>query len=150
MNRSSRITRRGFLHHSAAGVVSALTLPVFIPRHVLGSTTAPGANEQIVLGIVGMGQRGNQLLGNIPDSGRVAAICDADSRKTAKTTKTQQADWNVYQDYRKMLDQRDLDAVIVCACDHHHVLAGMLACRPARISTSRNRCRSTFEKAALW
>jgi predicted dehydrogenase len=62
----------------------------------------------------------------------VAAICDADSRKTAAAAKTHQADWSIYQDYRKMLDRSDLDAVIVCACDHHHVLAGMLACQAGK------------------
>ena len=31
-----------------------------------------------------------------------------------------------------MLDQKDLDAVIICPCDHHHVLAGMLACQAGK------------------
>ena len=40
-----------------------------------------------------------------------------------------QADWKVYDDYRKLFQRKDLTAVIVCPCDHHHVLAGILACQ---------------------
>jgi predicted dehydrogenase len=88
-----------------------------------------GANEEIVVGLVGMGVRGNDLVDNIPAGGRIAAICDVDPRKTAGALKKSQAKWKVYSDYRRMFEQKDLDAVIVCPCDHHHVHAGILACQ---------------------
>jgi len=101
MREHAHITRRAFLRDgSLVGLAAAA--PLIVPRHVLGSAAAPGASEQVVLGIVGMGQRGNQLLGNIPASGRVAAICDADSRRTVAATSSQRARWKVYQDYRKL------------------------------------------------
>jgi predicted dehydrogenase len=121
--------RREFLR---AGSAAALSLPLFVPRHVLGLAGQPGANEQIVVGIVGMGVRGDQLALNVPPSGRVAAVCDADARKTAAVTQKHGADWKIYKDYRQMVEQRDLDAVIVTACDHHHVLASVLACQAGK------------------
>ncbi len=129
---TSNMTRRGFLKNSTLAAATAMAFPTIIPRHVLGSATAPGANEQIVVGIVGMGVRGNQLVLNVPASGRVAAICDADARKTAAANSEHQMDWKIYQDYRRMLEQPDLDAVIVCPCDHHHVLASILACQAGK------------------
>jgi predicted dehydrogenase len=129
---TSNESRRIFLKKSALTASSALALPAFVPRHVLGFAGVPGANEQIVLGIVGMGQRGNQLLFNIPESGRVGAICDPDSRKTASATKEHQAKWSIHGDYRKMVERSDLDAIIVTACDHHHVLPGILACQAGK------------------
>ena len=114
--------RRRFLKVSALAS-AAITLPAFIPRRVFG------ANERINLGVIGMGERGNQLLSNIPGNGQIVAICDADLRKTETSTIANRASWKVFQDYRKMLDQRDLDAVIVTAADHHHVLASLLACQ---------------------
>ncbi len=129
---SSAMSRRRFLKHSAIATSSAVALPTVIPRHVLAAPGQPGANEQIVVGIVGMGVRGSQLVLNVPASGRVAAICDADSRKTLAATKQRQASWKVYQDYRAMLEQADLDAVMVAACDHHHVLASILACQAGK------------------
>ena len=118
---SSQQSRRRFLM-GATQVAGAMAAPYFVPSSALASDNRPGANDRIVLGVIGMGQRGNQLLANIPASGSVAAICDADSRKSSTAVAKHQADWKVYQDYRKMLDQRDLDAVIVCPTDHHHVL----------------------------
>jgi hypothetical protein len=70
MDTSSQTTRRRFLRSSALTALSTLTLPAFVPRRVLGSANAPGANEQIVLGIIGMGQRGNQLLGVGPSGAK--------------------------------------------------------------------------------
>jgi len=131
MGRHQRITRRSFLRRSSTAA-AATAAPLFLPRDVLGSAATPGANERIVLAIIGMGERGNQMLHNIPPVGRVAAVCDADARRTAASIKRHQADWQPYQDYRKMLDRRDLDAVIVCATDHHHVLSGILACQAGK------------------
>ena len=131
MIRIGKMTRRKFLRAgTAAGLFTAA--PLFVPRHVLGLAGTAGANERIVLGIVGMGVRGDQLVLNVPASGRVAAICDADARKTAAATAKHKADWKIYQDYRKLIERKDLDAVIVAACDHHHVLASILACQAGK------------------
>ncbi len=129
---NSNISRRRFLRGSALAASSALAFPTIIPRHVLGSATAPGANDQIVVGIIGMGMRGDQLVLNVPESGRVGAICDADLRRTATATEKHQRDWKIYQDYRKLIEQKDLDAVMVATVDHHHVLASMLACQAGK------------------
>jgi len=127
-----RTTRRRFLIGTGRTLASACALPYFVPASAMASQNTAGANDRIVVGIVGMGVRGNQMLVNIPGSGTVGAICDADSRKTAKATKENAANWAVDKDYRKMVERPDLDAIIVTACDHHHVLAGMLACQAGK------------------
>ncbi len=80
MTRQHDSSRREFLRSGSAAALATIAAPLFIPRHVLGRAGTAGANEQVVLGIVGMGQRGNQLLANIPATARVAAICDADAQ----------------------------------------------------------------------
>lgn len=124
----NRDHRRAFLKRSLCAAAT-VSVPQFISGRVLGLAGEPGANDQIVVGIVGMGTRGRALVENIPASGRLAAICDADSRRTAAAVAEFQASWKVYDDYRKLLEQRDLNAVIVCPCCHHHVLASILACQ---------------------
>jgi predicted dehydrogenase len=128
---NSNFSRRRFLKGTLAAT-SAFALPTIIPRHVLGSATSPGANDQIVVGIIGMGMRGDQLVMNVPESGRVGAICDADLRRTTTATEKHQRDWKIYQDYRKLIEQKDLDAVMVATVDLHHVLASMLACQAGK------------------
>ncbi len=78
----SRITRRAFVRNGAVASAALLGCPLPNSSHVLASEKAPGANEQIVLGIIGMGVRGTQLVINVPSSGRVAAICDADAQNS--------------------------------------------------------------------
>ena len=132
IRKQNSISRRRFLSRSTQAAAGALAMPYFIPSTALAGPARPGANERIVVGIIGMGVRGDQLVLNVPASGRVAAVCDADSRKTAAVTAKHQADWKIYQDYRKLIEQPDLDAVIVAACDHHHVLASILACQAGK------------------
>ncbi len=123
-----QIRRRTFLGSAAA----AAAAPWLIPQSVLAAGDRPGANERITLGVIGMGVRGNQHLNNIPPAGQVAAICDCDLPNTTEALKTHQAKWQVYQDYRKLLERKDIDAVIVCPTDPHHVLASILACQAGK------------------
>jgi predicted dehydrogenase len=124
-----KVNRRAFLKRGVRTATAAFALPQFLPGRVLGLAGAPCASEQIVIGIVGMGTRGRALLHNIAPAGRLAAICDPDSWRTAAALNEFQANWKVYADYRKMFEQEDLNAVMVCPCCHHHVHAGILACQ---------------------
>ena len=122
-------SRRRFLKTSAA-LLSGV--PYFVPRHVLGFAGSPGANERIVVGVIGVGVRGKQLIRNIknlPGQGCVAAICDCDAGKVAETLQEHDADWKAYADYRHLIEQQDLDGVLICTPHHQHVLPGMLACQ---------------------
>lgn len=126
MTKSMSLSRRDLLRQAAA---AGFAMPYLVPRRVLGIEGTAGANAQIVLGFIGMGIRGTQLVKNIPAQGRIAAICDADGRKLATAMQTFQADWDTYDDYRRMLDRKDIDAVVIATPHHQHVLPAMLACQ---------------------
>ncbi len=123
------MNRRRALQRGVSAAAAAFAVPAFVPGHVFASAGSPGANERIVVGIVGMGIRGCQLVYNIPESGRIAAICDADSRKTALAAQELGDHWHVQADYRKLFDRKDLDAVLICTPHHQHVLPAILACQ---------------------
>lgn len=132
MNLSPSPSRRGFLKQCLSVSTAAVTIPYFVPRHVMGFAGSPSANEQIVVGVVGVGVRGKQLIRNIKNlsgKGRVAAICDCDARKIAETLQEHRADWKAYENYRRLFEQKDLDGVLICTPHHQHVLPGMLACQ---------------------
>lgn len=122
-----RQNRREFLGWATAGA-AAVALPEFVPGTVFAGEGRPGANERITVGIIGMGVRGNQLLMNIPADGQVAAVAEPHRSKLAASIEKHRGRWTTYADYRRLIEQRDLDAVIVCPTDPHHVLASMLAC----------------------
>lgn len=97
--------------------------------------------QQLRIGVIGTGVRGKYLIGNLPPSVRVVAICDSAKSHMADTITPTETFAEVldsfkngdakscrqYQDYRQMLDREKLDAVIIATPDHHHSLAALLA-----------------------
>jgi predicted dehydrogenase len=106
--------------------------PYFVPSSALAGPHRPGANDRVTLGIIGMGVRGNQLAGSMPSTAQIAAICDCDREATAAALNRFGASWDTCQDYRRLFDRKDIDAVIVCPTDPHHVLASILACQAGK------------------
>jgi predicted dehydrogenase len=102
---------------------------------------ARSANNIVRLGVIGTGVRGKHLIGNLPPSAQVTAICDCSQSRLASTLEPQgpfstvlqsfrdkaAAKCTTHQDYRRMFDREKLDAVIIATPDHHHTLAAMLA-----------------------
>jgi predicted dehydrogenase len=102
----------------------------FVPKQVLGDAHWSGANERIDIGVIGAGIRGRNLIGDMPSDGRVVAVCDCHERRIDRIRKLYPAmKFTAYADYRTMIEDARLDAVIITAPDHHHVHAAMLACR---------------------
>ncbi|WP_180806860.1 Gfo/Idh/MocA family protein [Bacillus paralicheniformis] len=82
------------------------------------------------MGVIGCGGRGSFLAEHMPAEGRVVALCDCyDAQVEAAQRKSKNASWATYQDYRKMIDTENLDAVIVATTDQNRVLACVLACQ---------------------
>jgi len=97
---------------------------------VFGAEGVPSANERIQIGIIGVGIRGRQLIGDMPRAGRVTALCDCYLPRVEAVRKADpDSEYAAYANYRTMIDEAKLDAVVVTTPDHHHVQAAMLACR---------------------
>ena len=139
-NTRKKWTRRRFAAASAA----AAAAPYFVPARLLAGSGATGPNDRINIGVIGIGIRGKYQIANIPPTARVAAISDwyrprmefalAQETKSryapllADFRKRDAAGCAMYQDYRELIADADLDAVLIAACDHHHCHAGVLAC----------------------
>jgi predicted dehydrogenase len=124
-------TRREFLRRSTAGA-AGLSLPLLIPRSVLGEGTVPGANGRIRVGVIGVGGRARQLIDQLPEQARIVALADCFLPRCAEAVKAKNASWPIHQDYRKLLDDKNIDAVIVATCDHTRVLPCIQACQAGK------------------
>ena len=129
---STPFTRRRFL--SAAMQAGALCLaPQIVPGAVLGKGgTAP--SERIVLGAIGIGNRGSYVLGCFLEEPDVqfVAICDvkAERRKSVKQradNKYGNTNCAMYRDLRELLARTDLDAVLIATGPNWHALAATMA-----------------------
>jgi predicted dehydrogenase len=101
-----RLTRRRFLQGSAALAASA-ALPALQPRA-----------DRIRLGIIGVAGQGAYNLSNVRQE-QIVALCDVDENRAAGARREfPQA--RFYQDFRRLLDQNDVQAVVVSTPDHMH------------------------------
>jgi len=88
-------------------------------------------NDRISIAIVGVGVRGKYLTQEFHRLANVIAICDAHRDRAANVAAADTGNRaEVYQDYRKVLDRADVEAVVLATPDHWHVpmaMAAMLA-----------------------
>src|SRR5262249_29118420 len=93
--------------------------------------SALGANERVRLGFIGVGNRGDQLLDAFMphQDAEVAALCDVYEPYLQAALKKVGGKAKTYSDYRKLLEQKDLDAVVIATPDHRHALQCVAACR---------------------
>lgn len=129
-------SRREFL--GAVGIAAASTITA-------KAESERSANNIVRVGVIGTGVRGKYLIGNLPPSVTVGAICDCASLRIASVmepkgefakvlahfTQADAAKCATFQDYRRLLDRAKskdkLDAVIIATPDHHHAQAAILA-----------------------
>jgi predicted dehydrogenase len=93
-----------------------------------------GANDRIRLGIIGTGNRGTYFIREVQNVGGAewVAVCDiyGDRRDRAATVAGSQA--AAYDDYRRVLERTDIDAVNISTPDHHHAQMTIEACRAGK------------------
>ena len=130
LNSQSTTTRRTFLGTTASLAVAATGgAPLFLPKQSLGQV---GPNDQIRVGAIGVGGRASLLLQQLPESAKIVALCDCNlPRAEAFKAKTKES-WPVYQDYRQLLDRKDIDAVIVATGEFQRVLPCIHACQAGK------------------
>ncbi len=124
----SVICRRSMIRQTAAG----LMLPMLVPRSVLGGDGKPGANDTVGIGAIGVGNRARLLLEQLPESGRIVALSDCNLPRAESFKAEKKRDWAIYQDYREMLERKDIDAVIVATGEFQRVLPCIDACRASK------------------
>ncbi|MFO1501346.1 MAG: Gfo/Idh/MocA family oxidoreductase [Verrucomicrobiota bacterium] len=132
-------SRRQFLKRLAVAA-GAAALPTFVPSTVLGRNGAVPPSERIVLGGMGVGNRGSYVLSWMlpePDV-QFVAICDAKkaSREAVKRmvdNRYGNSDCAMYRDMREFLANRtDIDALLIATGDRWHALASIMAMRAGK------------------
>jgi predicted dehydrogenase len=133
--------RREFLRTtvlSAAGAASS-ALPTLVSPRVFGSPKSAAPSDRIRLGFIGVGNRGGQNLGEFldrSDRADVVALCDVDANYLAnaleKVKERSKRSCTTYGDYRKLLEDKDVDAVVISTPDHWHALATIDACNAGK------------------
>jgi len=125
-------TRRAFLGRSAA---TAAGTWAGAQLFATGASAQPNPNSTITLGVIGCGARARQVVKNfLPLPGvRFVAACDVYSKNLDSMQKILGgSSIATYHDYRKLLDDKSIDAVIVATNAHWHILPTIRACQAGK------------------
>ncbi len=113
-----QITRRGFLATAGAAV------------RLRAASDTPGVLS------IGVGSRGSGIAIEAAGLGRLVAVCDVDSAQSdlflEKLAKKQTAKPELYKDYRKALERKDVDVVTIGTPDHWHTAVLLAALRAGK------------------
>ncbi len=123
---SGKITRRQFTGGAAAaGVALASAKSVM---------AAAGANERIRLGIIGVGNRGDQLMEAFKPhaDAQFVAACDVYKPYLGFAAKKLGGELFLTKHYRELLDRKDIDAVVIATPDHWHAMQFVDACKAGK------------------
>ncbi len=126
-------SRRDFIRKSAgisAGIMVGGVLPGFSASSYKNII---GANEMLRASVMGVYSRGNALAKNFAfqENCEVIHVCDVDSRAVEKCVsdveKVQNKKPAGFEDFRKSLESKDVDILVIAAPDHWHAPAALLA-----------------------
>jgi predicted dehydrogenase len=165
--------RRDFLRASGA---LALTLGALGAAQAAAPEKAPGPNaprepdnepkdqpppkptkvDPLVVGVMGTNGRGTELASEFatqPGS-VVRYVCDVDASNAARCAKAvkerQEVDPTVVTDFRRVLDDKSVDALVIAAPDHWHAIAAILACQAGKhVYVEKPCCHNPHEGATL-
>ena len=130
MKEKHTLSRRDFLKTSALGTAGIFVAPTIVPASVFGAN-AP--SNRIQVGAIGCGRQGRgDMMGIIRNADtRIIAVCDLDSVRlaeakqltesaTEKFLNTPYTGVKMYDDYREVLANKEIDAVLIATPDHQH------------------------------
>ena len=129
---SDRRTRREFLGTTAGAAAAGWAGGKL---YAAKAEAAPGPNETVNLALIGCGGRGRSVMREhkaLPGV-RIVAVCDVNEPRMVHARKEAGGDRVLtYHDFRKLLENKDVDAVIVATNGHWHVPATIHACRAGK------------------
>ena len=115
--------RRSFVRTTAAAAASG----PFLGRVL-------GANDRIVVGQIGCGGRGRYEISICKRNPqvRIAAVCDVYQPLVDRAKELAGSPADGYQDFRRVIERNDIDAVFVSGPDHWHALQSVMACQAGK------------------
>ena len=125
---TSRINRRNFLKSST------LTFGALAVSRSFGASV----NDEIAVAVAGLGNKGTQSVKRILQTPgvRLAALCEPDSERTDRIIQFLRDESHplvpTFTDYRKLVESKQVDAVVVTSPNHWHALMTIWACQAGK------------------
>ena len=152
----AQIHRRRFLKSALSAAGAAVVAPTIIPGSALGLNGSAPPSERIILGGIGIGNRGTYDLGCFLEQKDVefAAVCDVkEARRTAVKKMADDKYGNqkcdMYRDFRELLDRKDIDAVLIATGPNWHCTAAMYAAKAGKDMYCEKPCTKNIAQSLI-
>ncbi len=130
-----KLDRRSFIRTASVSAAGAGVFSI-LPSEIWESKIAP--SDKINIGLIGCNSQGFwDLICHLNFGDAICvALCDVDSNVLNDRAEEIRKDYKqtpkLYKDFRKMLEQKDIDAVIIGTPDHWHCLQLVYACQAGK------------------
>ncbi|MGD0413595.1 MAG: Gfo/Idh/MocA family oxidoreductase, partial [Verrucomicrobiota bacterium] len=149
MNKTFQISRRSFVKRCAA-TAAATGLPLwFVEREMAAAEQAPppptSPNDRPGIAWIGCGGRGGDDARDAARRGDMIAVCDVDDSHASAAARTYSRATK-YNDFRKVMELKDVHIIVQAAPDHWHTLINVAAARAKKDIYSEKPLTLTIEE----
>ena len=124
-------SRRRFLKTSAAVAATAVT-PYIFTADAEAQAQPKSANDRLRIGSIGMRYQGTVIAEKARAHGDIVGIADVDRHVREQARAAFGSTPKIYEDYRQLLDRKDIDLVTIGTPDHWHTKMVIDACRAGK------------------
>jgi hypothetical protein len=128
----SRLSRRAFLQGCSTAAAAGVLTPYFFTADAAEQDLPRSANDRFRIGSIGMRYQGSVVAEKTLPHGDIVAICDVDREIAEKAREQFGGRADLYEDYRKLLDRKDVEIITIGAPDHWHAAMVIDACRAGK------------------
>jgi predicted dehydrogenase len=146
MSKKQDFSRRTLLKNTAIVAAGVVAAPYILPSSVLGLDGAAAPSSRVSYGYIGCGNHGmgwnfDQIF-RCPDA-QIIALCDVDQNHLSEAKAKVEAHYGetlgkdykgcvTYEDFRELINRKDLDAVGIATPDHWHVIPAIMAAKTGK------------------
>jgi predicted dehydrogenase len=148
--------RRRFLKYAASAGAAMTAAPLFIPSSALGRDGFVSPSERVVVGGIGIGNRGTYDLGCFLEQKDVqfVAVCDIKKARREAVKKmveerSKDSDCDMYIDFRELLDRTDIDAVLIATGPNWHATASIYAAKAGKDIYCEKPCTKNISQSLI-
>jgi len=128
----SKQTRRGFIGQAAGALAAGSVTPYVFTADAQGAGEPTSKNDRFGIGVIGLNNRGTAITRPAVKWGDVVAVCDVDRQVAERAKAGFGGKATIFEDYRKMLDEKNVDVVLIGTPDHWHAAQAIDCCRAGK------------------
>lgn len=124
-----RPNRRRFLQTASGILAGGIATPYWITSR---AHAAQSKNDRFVVAAIGLGGQGTGIAKRASRFGDIVAVCDVDRQHAERAREQFGGKAEIYGDYRKLLERKDIEAVTIGTPDHWHTAVALAAIRAGK------------------